>query len=73
MVEMRKYNQTGYSHFVIGKDQEPGDLGEVQMSHGSVKVFQNEILTRWNAIDLFDAFFRGASVNADFKLRQIDI
>lgn len=73
MVEIRKQNETGYSHFVIGKDKEPGELVEIQMSHGPVKVYQNEILTRWNAIDLFDAFFKGQSINASFKLRRIKI
>ena len=70
-VEMRLHDGKSHAHYVVGKDSPSDVMVEIQMRHGPVKVYENEVLSRWDAIELFDCFFKGQALPTDYKLRPV--
>lgn len=73
-VEMREvYPDQAYTHYVVGKSEGSAEPSEVQMSAGVVRVQESEVLTKWDAIDLFKAYFAGEPIPPGFTRRETDL
>ena len=72
-VEIRIYNQDGsYKHNVIGHITGSDMPAVVQMSAGVVHVLEREVLSHWDAIELFKRFFASEQLPAEYSLRVVD-
>jgi hypothetical protein len=59
IVEVRRFDDRGYTHYVLGLPGGSDSLTLVPMSNGGVKVQENEVFKHWDAIELFRRFFAG--------------
>ncbi len=73
-VEMREVQDDGsYSHFVVGKVEGSSAAASIQMSAGEIQVLESEVLDRWDAIDLFKAYFAGEDTPEGYVLRPVEM
>lgn len=73
-VEMRVYGENNtYTHYRIGHQEGSTTDAAIKMTDGVVTVEAREVLTHWEAIELFDAFFSGSDIPSNYKAREIDI
>ncbi len=73
-VEIRIYEHDGsYRHYAVGQKNGAESETTVQMSHGAVRVEQREVLTHWEAIELFKCFFAGEDIPPTFIMREKEI
>jgi hypothetical protein len=72
-VEMRRFHDLGYTHYVLGRAGGSDRLTSVPMSNGGVKVQENEVFRHWDAIDLFKRFFASDDFPDDIIFREIKL
>lgn len=58
-----------YARFTVGHRDGSEELAEIPMSAGNVKVLHREVLTHWEAIKLFTAFFNDEPFPPEYSLR----
>ena len=69
-VEVRLAIEGGsYARFTIGHPVGQEDLVHIPMSDGGTSVLRREVLTHWEAIKLFDAFFASEPFPPEYSLR----
>jgi hypothetical protein len=75
-VEIRRYSdqtRKSYKYVVVGIAPISPENTPIEMSHAPVTVRSSEVLDRWQAIQLFDAFFHGRELPSWAQLREMDI
>lgn len=73
-VEMRHYLADGsYFHCVIGHREGDTTPTKIRMSDGGVSVEKREVLTHWEAIELFTCFFEGRNFPEEYRLRELPL
>jgi hypothetical protein len=75
-VEIRRYeDQTRktYKHSVVGLAPTVSETTSIEMTQGAVIVRTSEVLSRWQAIQLFDSFFHNRELPSWAQLRQVDL
>jgi hypothetical protein len=72
-VETRVYSEDGsYQHSVIGHGTGSDMPTAIQMSAGVVNVLKREVLSHWEAIELFKKFFAGEPFPEEFSSREVE-
>jgi hypothetical protein len=72
-VEVRRFRPDGtYSHSVVGHAEGDPTPTTIQMSAGGVTVETREVLTHWEAIDLFTCFYEHREFPAHYRLRDVE-
>lgn len=73
-VEVRRYREDGsYTHSVVGHQQGDTTPTKIRMSDGGVTVEKREVLTHWEAIELFKCFFENQAFPAEYRLREVEM
>ena len=72
-IELRRFHNGGYNHYVLGRAFPSNKLTEIPMSHGGVKVQENEVFRHWDAIELFKRFFAGEDFPEDIIFREVSL
>lgn len=73
-VELRRFCPDGsFAHYVVGHAEGDSSPAKIQMSAGDVTVEQREVLTHWEAIDLFTCFYENQEFPEDYRLRLVDM
>ncbi len=73
-VEMREWHGGGkYTHWVIARKDGVDTPGKIEMQGQSIELPECEVLDRWDAIELFSAFFAGEEIPAAYGRRVVDL
>ena len=73
-VEMRVFNADGsYTHSVIGHVTGDSTPTKIEMSDGGVTVEKREVLSHWEAIELFQCFFENREFPENYQLRTVEM
>jgi hypothetical protein len=72
-VEVRRFHDRNYTHYVLGRTGGSNKLTAVPMSNGGVKVQENEVFKHWDAIELFKRFFAGEDFPEDIIFREVNV
>lgn len=73
-VELRRYEKDGtYKHYIIGRDIGTDSPAVIEMSGGAVNVRERDVLSHWEAIDLFKSFFAGEPLPSGYSLRELTL
>lgn len=72
-VEVRRFHEHGYTHYVLGRLSGPDRLTKIEMSNGGVEVRESEVFRHWDAIELFKRFFEGQDFPEDITLREVKL
>jgi hypothetical protein len=72
-VETRVYQEdASYQHSVIGHISGSDAPTAIQMSAGVVNVLKREVLSHWEAIELFKRFFAGEPFPDEYSARVVE-
>lgn len=71
IIECRKYNQTGFNHFILGKSQEEPKNSSINYSGGIIRLQCNEVLSADDAKAVFLAFYETNEILPGYHLRNI--
>ena len=73
-VEMREWTEgENYSHWVVGRKDGAETPGTIRMQGRSIELPEREVLDRWDAIELFGAFFAGDAIPPAYERRLVDL
>jgi hypothetical protein len=73
-VEVREYRPDGgYVHYVVGHSDGESVPATVQVSRATVTVEKRDVLTHWEAIELFKCYFEQRPFPERFQMREIPI
>jgi hypothetical protein len=73
-VELRQFSPDGsFTHYVFGHVEGDSSSTQIRMSAGGVTVEKREVLTHWEAIELFTCFYERREFPAGYRLRSVDM
>ncbi len=70
-VEWRSAGDFGFRHWVVGRDEMPGEFVEIQCAVGPIMVQASEILTADEAAQVFRAFLERTGIPERYRLRDV--